>query len=242
MSVDVESLVRLVPEEIVPGDSTGQKSLELHLERYRFAGRHVRAGKLLDVACGVGYGTRLMADECGEQLTALGIDVAEEAIVYASEHYAQPGISFRAANAMDFEDPDGFDSVVSLETIEHLPDPVEFVDRIVGLLRPRGILVVSVPITPSVDVNPFHLHDFTEVSFRRLFTQHGLVEVAALRQTQAFRLSSVMRKQERRMKEIRPNLASYYARHPHALLRRLWSTLRYGFSNNYLTVAWKKME
>ena len=70
---------------------------------------------------------------------------------------------------MRFADPEGFDTIVTIETIEHLPNTVQFVSRIAGMLRPGGILIASVPTTPSVDGNPYHLHDFTERSFRRLF-------------------------------------------------------------------------
>jgi hypothetical protein len=47
----------------------------------------------------------------------------------------------------------------------------------------------------------------------------------------------VLRRSETRMSDRRSNLPAYYARHPDALLRRLWSTLRHGFSNRYLTLA-----
>ena len=239
MSIDAESLVRLVPEAVAPGDTTGQESLELHQERYRFAARHARPGRLLDIACGVGYGTRLMGDEGKAPLTALGVDISEEAIAYAVEHYAGPGLSFLAADAMSYRDPDGFDTIVSLETLEHLPQPDRFVEGLMSLLKPGGSLVVSVPSTPTMDVNPHHLHDFTKSSFRRLFAPYDLVEVAALRQVQPVALLSVIRREEARMKDVRPNLPSHYLRHPGALVKRIGSTLRYGFANRYLTIAWK---
>ena len=50
---------------------------------------------------------------------------------------------------MRSSDADGFDTVVSLETIEHVPDPAGFVSRLVALLRPGGVFIGSVPTTPS---------------------------------------------------------------------------------------------
>jgi SAM-dependent methyltransferase len=240
MNIDAASLVRLVPEAVEPGDTTGQESLKLHEERYRFAARCARPGRLLDIACGVGYGTRLVVDESDVPFTALGVDLSEEAIAYASEHYAQPGTSFLAADAMSFRDSDGFDTIVSLETIEHLPQPDRFVDGIVTLLKPGGSLVVSVPSAPTKDVNPHHLHDFTESSFRRLFARYDLTEVGVLRQMQPVALLSVIRRNETRMGDMRPNLPLHYLRHPGALMTRIGATLRYGFSNRYLTIAWQR--
>jgi len=240
MNIDPASLVRLVPEAVEPGDTTGQESLKLHEERYRFAARHVRPGRMLDIACGVGYGTRLVVDESNVPLTALGVDLSEEAITYASEHYSQPGTSFLAADAMSYRDDDGFDTIVSLETIEHLPQPGQFLDGILTLLKPGGSLVVSAPSAPTKDVNPHHLHDFTESSFRRLFERYDLTEEGALRQNQPVSLLSVIRRDETRMRDRRPNLPLHYLRHPGALMTRIGATFRYGFSNRYLTIAWQR--
>lgn len=237
--LDTDSLERLVPEEVRPGDITGEESLRLCLERYAFAGRHARGRRRLDVACGSGYGTRILSDLAapGERVTALGVDLSEAAIAYASAHYGNEVTEYRVCNAMGFSDAERFDTIVSIETIEHLPDPAGFIDRMVLLLRPGGIFIASVPTTPSVDANPHHLHDFSERSFRGLFARHGLSEVDALRQIQPFRLEHVLTRSEPRMKQIRPNLPAYYLTHPTALLRRVHATLRYGFSNRYLTLA-----
>ena len=141
---------------------------------------------------------------------------------------------------MTFDAPEGFESIVSLETVEHVPDPEAFISRLIALLRPGGVLVASVPTTPSVDINPHHCHDFTERSFRRMVARHELVEVDFLRQVQQVRILSVLLRREARMADMRSNLLGYYLRHPDALVRRLGATLRYGPSNRYVTIAWQK--
>ena len=83
MPVDASTLERLVPAELDSEDVTGRQTLELHVERYRFAARAARPGRLLDLACGVGYGTRLVADEAQGIERALGVDLAPEAVAYA---------------------------------------------------------------------------------------------------------------------------------------------------------------
>ncbi len=238
--MNAHSIERLVPDELAAGDVTGRETLRLHLERYELAAQHARPGRLLDMACGAGYGTRLLADRAAGVTEAIGIDVAEDAVAYARRTYARDGIAFRCADAQELVDPAGFDTIVSLETVEHVPDPARLIERLVAALRPGGILVASVPTTPSVDVNPHHLHDFTEASFRAMVARHGLREVTCLRQVQPYKLFAVVRRTEARMADMRPNLVRYYARHPRAALRRLAATMRYGFTNRYLTVVWQR--
>lgn len=241
MSTDAPStntLERLVPEYVESGDATGQATLSLHVARYAFAAEHVRAGRLLDMACGVGYGTRILTDGSQANVTALGVDISEAAIDYAKENYGNEKTRYQVADATEFTDPEGFDTIVSLETIEHLPQPDEFVERLVRLLQPGGVVIGSVPTTPSVDANPYHCNDFTERSFRRMFERHGLREVACLRQVQPFNPFPLLSRKERRTKDLRTSLPRYYLAHPKSMAARLLSTIRFGFSNRYLVGVW----
>jgi SAM-dependent methyltransferase len=238
MEPAADSLERLVPDRLAAPDATGLATLALHLARYEFAAKHLRPGRVLDLACGVGYGTKLLAERSGGPV--IGADLSPEAIAYARSRYAGPRIEFRVADAMAFADAAGFDSIVSLETVEHLPDPQRFLAHAVSLLLPGGTFVASVPTTPTTDVNPHHRHDFSERSFRAAVAVHGLEEIDCLRQVQHARLGALLGRSEKRMSDLRPNLAAWYLRHPGALLRRIASTLRYGISTRYLTVAWRK--
>ena len=234
---ETTSLERLVPDAIAAHESTGRETLELHLERYRFAARHLRPGRLLDVACGVGYGTRLMADAVPAVESALGLDIDAGAVEYARGRYADARTRYERRDAMTLDVDARFDSIVSLETIEHLPEPEPFVAKLAQLLASGGVLVASVPTTPSVDLNPHHLHDFSARSFRALLARQGLRELDALEQVQSVNPVAVLRRSETRMETMRRGLAGYYLRHPGSLLRRVGATLRHGFCNKYLTVV-----
>jgi 2-polyprenyl-3-methyl-5-hydroxy-6-metoxy-1,4-benzoquinol methylase len=234
------SLERLIPETLSAGDATGAETLELHLARYRFASRFVAGGRVLDCACGVGYGTALLADAERRPDRVLGVDIDPAAVDHARRTYLAAGIEFRCGDGAALDDPAGFDTIVSLETVEHVAEPAALLGNFARLLRPGGTLVASVPVTPSVDVNPYHLHDFTERSFRALGAALGLTELDALAQRQPFSVWKIASGQEARLEDMRQNLPGYYLNHPGALSRRLWATLTHGFCNKYLTVAWRK--
>ena len=240
-----DTLERLVPEQVHGEDQAGAESLRLHLQRYEFAAEHACPSRLLDLACGVGYGTRLLSDRRADLRDLTGVDLSPAAIEYAQSHYAREGIRYLQADAMSFggegEAADSFDTIVSLETIEHLPEPLVFVARLVGLLKTGGVLVASVPTTPSVDLNPHHLHDFTAAGFRKLGAELGLVEVASQEQVQRVGLSELFRPDRRfRRQNLRPNLPAYYLGHPGAAAKRAVTTLRHGLANHYLTIAWQR--
>jgi SAM-dependent methyltransferase len=237
-----DTLERLVPEQIHAEDRAGAESLRFHLERYEFAARHARAGRLLDLACGVGYGTRLLADQRVDLASLTGVDLSPKAIGYARDHYSCGRVCFRQADAMSFGSRDEtYDTIVSLETIEHLPDPQAFFGRLASLLAPGGVLVASVPTTPSVDLNPHHLHDFTPAGFRALGSQHGLAELASHSQVQRVALSELWSRDRRfRRENLRAGLAGYYLSHRGALWKRVVTTLRHGLANHYMTIAWTK--
>jgi len=238
MGLDADSLERIVPDTLPEGDAAARATLRLHLERYDFAARHARPGRLLDLACGVGYGTAHLAARRPDLEDLVGVDVSAAAVDHARRCYADGRVRFEVADAMVYADDRGFDTVVSLETIEHVPDPHGLLRRLRSLLRPEGVLVASVPATPSTDLNPHHLHDFTAEEFRRMGRETGLRPVDELLQTQQVTIADSLFGQRFRPDNLRPNLLAYYARHPRAFARRLLCTLRFGLSPRYLTVAW----
>ncbi len=232
------TLERIIPNEIAEGDDTGRATLVLHLQRYEFASKFIaRDARVLDIACGVGYGTRLMADMSPEAGEFVGVDISADSIEYATEHYGDDRIEYCVADAMSYRCSDKFDVIVSLETIEHLKAPAEFLTNVLLSLKPGGVFIASVPTTPSVDGNPHHLHDFTKRSFRAMLSERNLSEIDAFEQIQPYSFSSVVSKSEKRLVDRRENLIGYYVRHPGAFFKRIVSLMVDGTNNKYLTVA-----
>jgi SAM-dependent methyltransferase len=233
------SIERLVPQSLDTGDVTGHETFELHMERYRFAAGFIGEGPVLDCACGVGYGSAHLAESTRAEVT--GVDIDEAAVNYAREHYRGERLSFICSEATAFQGGP-YATIVSLETIEHVPNPEAVISHFRSLLRPGGVIVASVPVTPSKDVNPYHLHDFTPATYRALFTSHGLREIGSLPQVQPYQPLRILGGKEKRMSDMRQNLIGYYALHPSAALTRLRTTLVDGFCNKYLTCAWQLPE
>lgn len=233
-----ETLERIIPDLVEANESTGSETLQLHLERYVFAKEHLNGGRVLDCACGVGYGSYLLADS-GKCDSVTGVDIDEESVNYAKERYKHEKAKFIHADAMKFKADEKFDFITSLETIEHMPEPKAFIAHLKTLLKQGGLLVGSVPTTPSVDVNPHHITDFTKASFRKMFTDIGFEEVDSRIQIQKFSFKKVAMKEEKRTKNIRKGLVGYYIQHPDAFFKRIYATLRYGVANHYITIVWK---
>ena len=242
--LDCSSLERIIPDQLADGGATGVATLDLHVQRYEFAARNLISGTLLDMACGVGYGTSYLVSACPQIRRAIGVDLDKDTIRYASDRYTDERIQWVSADATTFR-PDGsahsgFDNIVSLETIEHLQHPEPFFRHLVELLLPGGTLVASVPTTPSMDGNPHHLTDFTERSFRRMARGLPIEEIAAFGQEQPFSATHVLAGTEKRLSRDRRSLLNFYCQHPGKLVSRAASTLRYGFVNRYTTIAWRR--
>ena len=227
------SLERLIPTDIHGSDEAAAKQYRIHVERYQFASKFV-SGQVLDCACGAGYGSNILANANSRVETVTGVDIDPEAIDYAQSNYARKSLDFVCADAVKY-DSGPFDTIVSFETIEHVPDPEALIDNLASLLKPGGIFLASVPVTPSVDINPYHLHDFTQASFRRLFYKRGFKEVDSLLQVQPYEPVR-MASQESRLK----SMLGYYLSHPGAAWKRAYSTATDGFCNKYLSCAWQR--
>ncbi len=148
-------------ERFIPGVA-GEIWIE-HWHRYHLALPLVAGKDVLDVACGAGYGSALLARRAR---SVCGVDIAPEALVHAaSAHAGAAGLCFAAGDCarLPFAGA-SFDIVVSFETIEHIAAQEQFLDEIARVLRPGGLLVLSSPNRPEYSeargtTNPYHVHE-----------------------------------------------------------------------------------
>jgi SAM-dependent methyltransferase len=234
---------RIYPDSIdANNEATGDQTLQLHLERYRYAGQHLLPGSVADIACGSGYGSYLLATEYGKHIQRIiAGDIDEPSIAFAGTRYAHPLINFIITDAIRFEAGIALDNIISLETIEHLGDPAAFVLQASKQLVKGGRFIASAPITPSMDANPYHLHDFTPKSFRKMFTSAGLKEIHSFIQVQPYQPLPLLQRKEERSKDLRRNILRYYLTHPGKFFLRISSLLKDGFTNKYLVVVFEKL-
>ncbi len=115
-----------------------------HYHRYAFAQPFARGKRVLDAACGEGYGAALVA---AEALSVLGVDVSSEAIAHACSRYRLPQLRFEQADvtALDHLPGGSFDLILSFETLEHLHAQKTMLQGFRRLLAPGGLLLVSTP-------------------------------------------------------------------------------------------------
>lgn len=235
------NLERINPDTIGGDETLGRRALELHLERYRFAARHIREGLVADIACGVGYGSFLLVSTCERINHIYAVDNDRSSIEFAANRYAHPRITFIATDATAFCPPEKLQSIVSLETLEHLADPRAFVRQMADQLQVGGTFIGSVPVTPSMDANPYHLHDFSINQFKKMFLSVGMKEIESIIQTQPYSLTGLLSHKEERSKDLRKNMAGYYLRNPSKILLRMRSLLKDGLNNKYIVAAFEKI-
>jgi SAM-dependent methyltransferase len=129
-------------ERFVPG-ARGEIWYE-HWHRYHFAARLVAGRETMDVACGAGYGSALLARHATK---VVGADLSQSAIDHARATYGSiANLEFRRADCASLPFADSsFDAVVSFETIEHIEAQERFLDEVRRVLRPEGLFVLSSP-------------------------------------------------------------------------------------------------
>jgi SAM-dependent methyltransferase len=135
-----------------------------HWHRYAFARRYAEGRRVLDAACGEGYGTALLGTKAAE---AVGVDIDAGSIRHAQSAYGSPTVRFVEGSCTALPFPDAsFDAVVSFETIEHLDaaDQPPMLAEFARVLKPAGLLIISSPnkrlYSDTRDyVNEFHCHE-----------------------------------------------------------------------------------
>lgn len=153
--------IEYTKEFVVPG-KTPEDIWNLHLERYNFASKFVKGKAVLDVACGVGYGSQILLDAGAERV--FGVDINENAVEYAKTHYT-PEFKTMDATKMDFPD-ESFDVVVSFSTIEHLINWLDFLKEVKRVLKKDGLLMISISNKKfSLSKYRFHLTKFKKEDF-----------------------------------------------------------------------------
>jgi 2-polyprenyl-3-methyl-5-hydroxy-6-metoxy-1,4-benzoquinol methylase len=170
------------PAGVPPLELTGERTLpdvpaenywyRRHLAVYEWIGARVVGRRVLDMACGEGYGSEVLARGAAG---VLGVDANPEAHEHARLRYTRQNLTFERGLVETFGEPDSFDAVVFLQTIEHVQDPVAVLAHFRSLLAPGGVAYVSTPnvltlAPPGAEKsgNPWHIKEYRAAEFEAL--------------------------------------------------------------------------
>jgi 2-polyprenyl-3-methyl-5-hydroxy-6-metoxy-1,4-benzoquinol methylase len=172
-----ETVQRDQPDGVPPLELTGERTLpdvpaenywfQRHLVVYEWIAERCAGLKVVDMACGEGYGTEVLARRARK---VTGVDANPEAFEHARLKYTRPGVRF-VRNMVELH-AEPCDAVVFLQTIEHVPDPE-------GVLRHFAAMASTVYVStpnlltlapPGADKsgNPWHLREYRVAEFRAL--------------------------------------------------------------------------
>ena len=142
-----------------------------HLHRYALSCEFVRNKAVLDIACGEGYGSAMLAQLAKK---VYGVDISKEIIEHAQAKYKKDNLQFKVGSCEEIPLKDSsVDIVVSFETIEHHNQHKAMIQEIKRVLKPDGILIISSPDKHEYsDVpggkNPYHVKELYYDEFRSL--------------------------------------------------------------------------
>lgn len=164
---------RVIPEE--SGKGFARVNLVRHRAAHLHAIREIRGSRrVLDVGCGTGYGSAMVASHVGE---VVAIDSSEEAVARARAGNHLDNVEFVAMPATALSFPDSsFDAAYSVQVIEHIEDAELHLSEVLRVLRPGGRYVVATPnrltYSPNGPHNAFHVREYDARELRVLLAPY----------------------------------------------------------------------
>jgi SAM-dependent methyltransferase len=172
------------PDGVPPLALTGERTLpdvpaenywyRRHLVVYQWIAERVGGLRVIDMACGEGYGTAVLARAGAD---TVGVDANPEAYEHARLRYARPGLRFVRGLVDGFAEP--ADAVVFLQTIEHLQEPGAVLEHFSSIVGRDGSVYLSTPnvltLAPPGEArsgNPWHVHEYRRGEFEQLCRAH----------------------------------------------------------------------
>jgi SAM-dependent methyltransferase len=173
------------PDGVPPLPLTGERTLpdvpeenywyRRHLVVYEWIAERVRGKRVVDMACGEGYGSDVLARTAA---SVVGVDANPDAHDHARLRYVRPNLRFERDLVESFS-AHGSDAVVFLQTIEHVQDPGAVLEHFRSLMGEGGTAYVSTPnlltlAPPGAEKsdNPWHVKEYRAEEFRALCEGH----------------------------------------------------------------------
>ena len=168
------------PDGVPPLELTGERTLpdvpqenywyRRHLVVYDWIAERVRGESVIDMACGEGYGSNVLAASAA---SVVGVDANPQAHDHARLRYRRENLTFARELVDSYSEP--ADAVVFLQTVEHLEDPAAVLAHFRSLVGENGTVYVSTPnvltLAPKGQPrsgNPWHVHEYRRAEFEQL--------------------------------------------------------------------------
>jgi SAM-dependent methyltransferase len=170
------------PDGVPPLELTGERTLpdvpaenywyRRHLAVYEWIGARVIGKRVIDLACGEGYGSEVLSRGAA---SVVGVDANPEAHDHARLRYRRQNLTYERGMVETYGTPGAYDAVVFLQTIEHVHDPVAVLEHFRSLLAPDGVAFITTPnlltLAPEgaeKSDNPWHLKEYRAEEFNAL--------------------------------------------------------------------------
>jgi len=183
------------PPGVPPLELTGERTLpdvplenywfQRHLAVYEWIAARTIGLRVIDMACGEGYGSEVLSRTAA---SVIGIDANPEAHDHAVLRYRRENLRFERGMVESFGQPGAFDAVVFLQTIEHVQEPGAVLEHFRALLAPDGVAYVTTPNVLTLapqgaekSGNPWHIREYRAEEFESLCRSvFGRVELLGL--------------------------------------------------------------
>lgn len=142
--------------------------------RYQFAANNLLGSNVLEIGCSSGYGVQFLPDN----INYTGLDIDKEVISAAISQNWKPNLNFVAQDINEYlkSTPDlKLDTVIAFETIEHIPNGFEVLDRLKQISKR---IILTVPYNENINQYSSHhrLHNLTIDKFKG-FTEIGVIDL-----------------------------------------------------------------
>lgn len=174
------------PDGVPPLELTGERTLpdvpeenywyQRHLVVYDWIRERIGGLRVVDMACGEGYGSEVLARSAR---SVVGVDANPDAYEHARLKYERPGLGFARDLVETYRGP--ADAVVFLQTIEHVTNPGELLEHFKDIVSAseRPAVFVSTPNVLTLapegaerSGNPWHVHEYRPEEFKALLDGH----------------------------------------------------------------------
>lgn len=169
-------------------DATKLEDVRLdHRKRYEFANKFITKTDAIvtDGACGVAYGSYILAQNKNVKKVQ-AIDISSESVEHGKKYFANDKIEYFISNLEETDIPtQKADYYISFETIEHLPNPEKYIEKISKNIKKGGTFIGSTPneeIMPYTKYFTYHTKHFTAEELKSILEKYGFKDIEFFQQ------------------------------------------------------------